>query len=111
MSQTEKQILNKTKRLLRRKLKKLRGFENLILDQNFINVIYAIEEVESDLQDLIIFSSCEDLRDIEETAADEVQVVEESKDKVVAELEKSIRFYKSMQAENALRELETMIAM
>ena len=109
MKRLECQILRKTKKLLKRKHDAVRGFQNLLLEDDFVSLIAAIEEQEEDMNDVLIFSEGENHKFYQETILREVRDLEDFKKRIMNNYEYKLVEYGRMTKEEALAELEDFI--
>ncbi|XP_070507426.1 putative leucine-rich repeat-containing protein DDB_G0290503 [Chironomus tepperi] len=109
MKQLECQIFRKTRKLVRRKHATIQEFQNLLLEDEYLSLIAAIEEQEEDLNDVLIFSEGENHKFYQISVYKEIDDLEDFKKRVVNNYEYKIIKYGELSQEEAVLELEEFI--
>lgn len=109
MRQFECQIFQKAKKLVKRKHAAVREFQNLLLEDEYMDLIAAIEQHEEDLSDVLIFSPRESRKFYQDSIFGEIHDLEEFKKRIVSKYEYKIIEYGGMTQEEAFVELEDLI--
>jgi hypothetical protein len=105
----ECQLLNKARKFIRRRTRNFTAFQKILLSEEFIDAVSAIDDLEESFEDLIIFDISPNFRNYENTLSNEMSDLEELKNEILNDLEIKISDCNEMTAEESLKMLDEMI--
>lgn len=109
MNKQHGQLYYKARALIKRKHERIREFQNLILEDQYMNIICMIDEQEENLYDVKLFSTLEEYETYEETVIEEIREIGEFKTRIMNDYECKISVYTDYTDEEAVIELEDFI--
>lgn len=105
----ECQLYSKAKKLIRRKIRNFTAFQNILMNEEFIDAIQSIDDLEESFVDILIFDISSNFKIYEESLIGELGDLEEMKNEVIGDIESSIGDIKEMDDEESLIYLEELI--
>lgn len=105
----EGQLLNKAKKLIRRKSKNFKAFQKILLCEEFIDVISAMDDLEESFEDILIFDISPNFHNYEDSLRNEINDIEKLKNEVLKEIEMKIADYQDINQEESLELLNELI--
>lgn len=104
----ECQIFRKIKKLIKRGVRNFTAFQNILMNEDFYDAICAIDDLEENLSDILIFDVHASYSNHEMSMLGEISELEEMKNDLLNELEMKIAYYREFDDEDSLLELKEM---
>lgn len=105
----ECQLFSKAKKLIKRKSRNFAAFQNVLVNEEFIDAICAMDDLEESFEDILIFDISPNYRHYEESLMGEISDMEDLKDEVIHNVEKMISDYQEMNGDDSLNAIKKMI--
>lgn len=105
----ECQLFNKAKKLIKRKARNLTAFQQILLNEEFIDAVSALDDVEESFEDVLIFDISPNYQNYEGTFASEISDLEDLKCDVMGDFEMKIADCHEMSSNESMQMLEEMI--
>lgn len=105
----ECQLFNKAKKHIKRKIRNFQAFQRVLINEEVIEAICAIDDIEESFEDILIFDLSPKFQNYEDSLMGEMEDLELLKNDVIKDVESKIAEYQKLDEEESFFVIEELI--